>query len=124
MTAATSADAAADAKVGRYRWLIVGLLFTAMVINYVDRQTIGLLKPTLSAEFGWSETNYADLVFWFQAFYAAAYLGFGRLIDKIGARWGFGIAFLIWQIGHIATAAATSFSGFIASRVILGLGDG
>jgi MFS transporter, ACS family, hexuronate transporter len=124
MTAATSADAAADARVGRYRWLIVGLLFTAMVINYVDRQTIGLLKPTLSAEFGWNETNYADLVFWFQAFYAAAYLGFGRLIDKIGARWGFGIAFLIWQIAHMAHAGARSLTGFIMARAMLGVGEG
>lgn len=40
-------------KIGRYRWVIVTLLFAAMVINYVDRQTIGLLKADLSKEFGW-----------------------------------------------------------------------
>ena len=74
-------------KASRYRWLVVTLLFMAMVINYVDRQTIGVLKPTLSAEFGWSETDYADLVFWFQASYAVAYLAFGRIIDRIGESW-------------------------------------
>mgnify|MGYP000494042950 CR=1 FL=1 len=41
------------------------LLFAAMVINYVDRQAIGVLKPVLMGEFGWSETNYADIIFWF-----------------------------------------------------------
>jgi ACS family hexuronate transporter-like MFS transporter len=48
---------------GKYRWLIMWLLFAAMVINYIDRQMIGVLKPTLSTEFGWSETDYADIVF-------------------------------------------------------------
>ena len=113
-----------DAAIGRYRWVVVGLLFMAMVINYVDRQALGLLKADLTAEFGWTETNYADLVFWFQAAYAIAYLAWGRIIDKIGARFGFGIAFAIWQVGHMLTAAAGSFGGFIASRVVLGLGEG
>ncbi|MEO8115369.1 MAG: MFS transporter, partial [Phenylobacterium sp.] len=118
------AEAARGAAVGRYRWVIVALLFTAMVINYVDRQTIGFLKGDLSKEFGWSETNYADLVFWFQASYAVSYLAFGRIVDRIGARWGFGLAFLIWQAAHIAHAGARSLSGFIAARMLLGIGEG
>ena len=119
MSAAEAERAGAPAAaVGRYRWVIVALLFTAMVINYVDRQTIGLLKADLTKEFGWTETAYADLVLWFQAAYAIAYLLWGRIMDQAGARYGFGVAFLIWQVGHIATAAATSFGGFIASRVM------
>lgn len=113
-----------EERATRYRWLIVTLLFTAMVINYVDRQTIGVLKPTLSAEFGWSEGDYADLVFWFQASYAVAYLAFGRIIDRVGARWGFGLAFAIWQIAHIAHAGARGLTGFIFARVALGVGEG
>jgi len=108
----------------RYRWLVVTLLFMAMVINYVDRQTIGVLKPTLSKEFGWSEQDYADIVFWFQASYAVAYLAFGRIIDRFGARWGFGLAFAIWQIAHIAHAGARGLTGFIFARVALGVGEG
>lgn len=123
MTEASQGPAPAAAT-GRYRWVVVALLFGAMVINYVDRQALGLLKPELSADFGWSETDYADLVFWFQAAYAVAYLAWGRIIDRVGARFGFGVAFLIWQAGHMATAAAGSFGGFIASRVVLGLGEG
>jgi len=121
MTAPPAPPAAAT---GRYRWVVVAVLFTAMIINYVDRQALGLLKADLTKEFGWTETNYADLVFWFQAAYAIAYLAWGRIIDKIGARFGFGIAFAIWQVGHMMTAAAGSFGGFIASRVVLGLGEG
>src|SRR3546814_6027468 len=85
--------AAAAERVGRYRWLICGLLFAATAINYVDRQMIGILKPTLQADLGWSETDYANIVLWFQAAYAIGYLGFGRLVDKIGARLGYAFAF-------------------------------
>lgn len=110
-------------KIGRYRWIIVTLLFFAMVINYVDRQTIGFLKTDLSKEFGWSESDYADLVFYFQLSYAVAYLVWGKIMDKIGARWGFGIAFLIWQVAHIAHAGARGLTGFIFARMALGVGE-
>ena len=108
---------------GKYRWIIMWLLFAAMVINYVDRQMIGVLKPTLQTEFGWSETDYADVVFWFQASYAVAYLFWGRIMDKVGARWGFGVAFLIWQVGHMMHGAARDLSHFIMARAILGVGE-
>lgn len=114
---------APSAKIGRYRWVIVGLLFLAMVINYVDRQTIGLLKADLSKEFHWDETHYADLVFYFQAAYALAYMAWGKIMDKIGARWGFGVAFLIWQIAHISHALARGFTGFAVARMGLGIGE-
>ena len=117
-------ETAPVAAAGRFRWVIVALLFTAMVINYIDRQTIGLLKGDLSREFHWSEGNYADLVFWFQVTYALSYLAFGRIVDRIGARLGFGVAFLIWQIAHIAHAAANSLAGFIGARLLLGIGEG
>ncbi len=108
---------------GKYRWLIMWLLFAAMVINYVDRQMIGVLKPTLSTEFGWSETDYADIVFWFQATYALAYALWGRIMDRIGARFGLGIAFAIWQVGHILHGGARDLSHFIMARMVLGVGE-
>ncbi|WP_298163607.1 MFS transporter [Brevundimonas sp.] len=109
---------------GKYRWVVVWLLFAAMVINYVDRQALGVLKPTLMDEFGWTETNYADIVFWFQASYAVSYLLWGRIVDKIGARWGFGLAFIIWQIAFIAHAGIRSLNTAIFARVALGIGEG
>ena len=69
-----------------YRWTICALIFAATVINYIDRQMIGVLKPTLQKEFGWSEITYGDIVFYFQAAYAVSYLVFGRLVDWVGAK--------------------------------------
>jgi ACS family hexuronate transporter-like MFS transporter len=106
-----------------YRWVICALLFAATSINYVDRQIIGVLKPTLQLEFGWTESSYSDIIFWFQAAYALGYLGFGRLIDKIGARVGYATVVVLWTAAHIAHALVTTIGGFIAVRFALGLGE-
>ena len=108
---------------GRYRWVICALLFAATSINYVDRQILGVLKPTLQLEFGWTETSFGDVVFWFQAAYALGYFGFGRLIDRIGARLGYAAVVVLWTAAHIAHAFVGSVGGFIAVRFALGLGE-
>jgi MFS transporter, ACS family, hexuronate transporter len=109
--------------VGRYRWWICGLLFAATAFNYVDRQTIGVLKPTLQAELGWTETSYADIVFWFQCAYAIGYLAFGPIIDRIGARLGYAIAFSMWTLAHIGHGFVHSVTQFAIARFALGLGE-
>jgi ACS family hexuronate transporter-like MFS transporter len=114
---------APQSGIGRYRWVICAMLFAATSINYVDRQIIGVLKPTLQLEFGWTESSYGDLVFWFQAAYASGYLGFGRVIDKIGARLGYAAVVTLWTAAHIAHALVSSIGGFIAVRFALGLGE-
>jgi ACS family hexuronate transporter-like MFS transporter len=119
----TSSPNSESARATRYRWIICGLLFFGLVINYVDRQMLGVLKPTLSKEFGWSEVEYADIVFWFQAAYAVGYLVFGRVVDKVGAKIGYTVAFTIWNLAHIAHAFAGSLTQFIWTRVALGLGE-
>lgn len=113
----------AAARVGNYRWVIVALLFAATVINYIDRQMLGVLKPTLSHDLGWNEVDYANVVFWFQTAYAIGYIGFGRIVDVIGARLGYAIAFIIWTIAHIAHGGVHSVTQFAMARFGLGLGE-
>jgi len=123
---ATQEDASiqqAAARVGRYRWVICGLLFAATAINYVDRQMIGVLKPTLEAELGWTQTDYANIVFWFQVAYAIGYIGFGRVVDVIGARLGYTIAIVIWTIAHVAHGGVHSVTQFALARFGLGIGE-
>jgi ACS family hexuronate transporter-like MFS transporter len=110
-------------KVGRVRWIIVALLFAATAINYVDRQMIGLLKPTLQDEFGWHETTYADIVFYFQLAYAIGYIVFGNIVDRVGARFGYAAAFVIWTGAHMLHGAVRSVFGFAAVRFLLGIGE-
>src|SRR5881628_2515593 len=117
MARSLAEDAASPSvKIGRVRWVIVGLLFAATAINYVDRQMIGLLKPTLQGEFGWHETTYADIVFYFQLAYAVGYIFFGNIVDRIGARLGYAAAFTIWTCAHMLHAVAHSVLGFAAAE--------
>lgn len=113
-----------EGRMTRQRWVICALLFTAVVINYVDRQMLGVLKPFISDDLGWSEKDYADIVFYFQAAYAVSYLLFGAFVDRVGAKIGYATAFVIWQIAHIAHAGASSLGQFFAVRVLLGIGEG
>ena len=112
-----------DMRVGRYRWVICGLLFAATAINYVDRQMIGVLKPTISKDLGWDELTYSDVVFYFQLAYAIGYLSFGKIVDAVGARIGYSIAFVIWTLGHTLCGFAGSAFQFSAARFILGIGE-
>jgi ACS family hexuronate transporter-like MFS transporter len=110
-------------KAGSYRWVIVGLLFAATAINYVDRQMIGVLKPTLQADLHWTESDFAGIVFWFQAAYAVGYIGFGRIVDRIGARAGYAIAFIIWTTAHMMHGAVHTVTQFALVRAGLGVGE-
>jgi ACS family hexuronate transporter-like MFS transporter len=74
---------------GKYRWTIVALLFFATSINYIDRQVIGLLKPTLTVAFGWDNTTFGTINGIFQFFYAFGLLAFGRIVDKVGTKIGY-----------------------------------
>ncbi len=123
MPDSANATAAPGPRPGNYRWVICGLLLAAIAINYVHRQTIAGLKDPLSKEFGWDENGYANVVFWFQAAYAAGYLAWGRILDRIGARLGYTIAFTLWTTAHILTGAVTSAFQFTLARVALGLGE-
>jgi hypothetical protein len=82
------AAAAPQGRIGKFRWTICGLLFLAATINYVDRQVIGILKPTLQQQYGWSEIDYADIVFAFQLAYAIGFLFAGTIIDRLGIKRG------------------------------------
>ena len=110
-------------RAGRYRWLIVAVLFAATTVNYIDRTMLGLLAPTLGNELGWSENDYGNIVTAFQAAYALGFLLMGWLIDRFGPKVGYAIAISIWTIGHVAHGFASSIVSFMLARVILGVGE-
>src|SRR3954451_20511447 len=111
--------AAPPGKGARLRWTICGLLFAAVVLSYIDRLVLSVLKPTLQQLYGWSGSGYGDVVFWFQAAYGLGFLFFGRLIDRIGAKAGYLVAMGVWTAAHMAHALFTSTGGFAMVRVIL-----
>ncbi len=105
------------ARVGNFRWAICSLLFFAATVNYIDRQVISILKPTLAGEFGWTELDYSWIVFSFQTAYAIGLLFVGKLMDRIGTKKGFALAIMVWGVAAIAHAWAISI-GTISSPVV------
>lgn len=114
---------AIPARTGRHRWAIVGLLFVATTVNYIDRTMLGLLKPDLAQELGWTESDYGNIVTGFQFAYAFGFLLMGWLIDRFGPKIGYSIAIVIWTVGHVAHGFSSSIAAFVASRVTLGVGE-
>jgi len=129
--------------IGKYRWTICGLLFFATTINYLDRQVLSLLAPALSKEFGWSNSDYADIAAAFQFIYAIALLFVGRVVDRLGTKLSYHLAIAVWSLGAIAhaysiwvgeavnsvfaalglAAVPVSVAGFIVARAILAIGE-
>ncbi|MDR3497035.1 MAG: MFS transporter [Ancalomicrobiaceae bacterium] len=116
--------AKALAKVSHYRWTICALLFFATTINYMDRQVIGLLKPSLMSELHWTESDFGDIVAAFSLFYAFGYVGVGRLMDKVGVRIGLPAAVAGWSFFAMVHALMGSVLGFKIARAGLGLAEG
>ncbi|MDQ2878929.1 MAG: MFS transporter [Pseudomonadota bacterium] len=108
---------------GAARWIIVGMVFVAVMLNYVDRQILALLKPTLETQFAWSDQDYANMGTAFQLATAVAFLGTGWFIDRVGLRLGFAIGVAVWSIAGMAHAMVTTVAGFLSARVVLGVGE-
>ena len=129
--------------IGKYRWTICSLLFFATTVNYLDRQVLSLLAPDLSKEFGWTNSDYANITAIFQFVYAISMLFAGRIIDKLGTKAGYTWAIIIWSIGAIVhaysifigevvvnvmalvglAAVPVSIIGFMISRALLAIGE-
>jgi ACS family hexuronate transporter-like MFS transporter len=99
------------------------MLFVATSINYMDRQVIAILKPTLQHSIGMTEVNYAYIVDAFQIAYAIGLLAAGRLIDKLGTRIGYILVMAVWSLSAMGHALASTVLEFGLARFFLGLGE-
>jgi ACS family hexuronate transporter-like MFS transporter len=119
-------DAAAGSgrlRLGHVRWTICAMLFVATSINYMDRQVIAILKPTLQHSIGITEVDYGYIIFAFQLAYAVGVLAAGRLIDRIGSRIGYCLVMGVWSLSAMGHALASTALEFGIARFCLGLGE-
>lgn len=101
------------------RRLLIALIFVAIALNYVDRQVLALLKPTLEAEFGWSNSDYALLGSAFQVTAAISFLFIGWVVDRFGVRRALGWGVAVWSLAGMAHVVAGTVTQFVAARVAL-----
>jgi ACS family hexuronate transporter-like MFS transporter len=123
-TSTVPAGATLATTVGRYRWLICGLLFLATTVNYIDRQVLALIKSTLDTELGWTNAQYGAANSWFQGAYAVSLFVFGWFIDRFGVKVGYAVSIAAWSLAAAAHALVGSARGFMVARAGLGLGEG
>lgn len=119
----STAPLAPAPRIGRYRWSICALLFCVITINYVDRQVIGVLKPVIAKDMGWSEVDYGNIVTAFQASYGIGLLVVGRWLDRVGTRKGMAFAIALWSVAAAFHSVARTVLAFILARAALGLAE-
>jgi ACS family hexuronate transporter-like MFS transporter len=105
------------------QWLLMGVLWLSWTLNFLDRQLLASVAPTLKAEFQLSNTQYGGLISGFYLVYALATPLSGLFVDRVGLRIGAAVAATLWSLAGAATAMANSFRGLLACRMGLGLGE-
>ena len=119
-----------------YRWVICALLFWVTTANYIARGVFGNLAPEMPGRLHVSKEEW-DVAYWnmqmvFSAAYAVSMLLMGRLMDRLGLRWGFVFACAFWGLASMSHAFApeigslfgSAVTGFFICRILLGLGEG
>jgi MFS transporter, ACS family, hexuronate transporter len=110
-------------KIKGLRWWIIVLVFLAAVLNYVDRQTLSALAPTIQADLGLDDRDYANIVNIFLIAYTIAYLVSGKLVDRMGTRNSTLVFVLWWSLSNVVTAWAQGMKSMSVLRFSLGLGE-
>lgn len=102
---------------------LIVLIFFGTALNYLDRQVLALLKPMLQADFQWTDQEFAHFGSSFQIAAAFSLLGVGWFIDKVGVRWGYGLAVAVWSLAGMGHALAATVQQFVAARVTLAVAE-
>lgn len=105
------------------RWWIVAMIFIASVLNYIDRQTLSILAPTIQRDLQLTDEDYAGVLNGFLIAYTIAYLFSGRIVDRLGVRAGLALFVGWWSIANILTGFSKSVVSLGVFRLLLGLGE-
>lgn len=110
-------------KIRNFRWWIAGLLLAVSILNYIDRQTLSILIPTIQVDLRLTDAQYGNVVSFFLVAYTIAYLVSGRVVDAIGTRASMVLFIGWWSVANMLTGFARSAFSLGAFRFLLGLGE-
>jgi len=114
---------AAMGRIGNYRWVICGLLFFCTTINYVDRNSLSVLKTTLQSALGWDDVDYGTITTAFTFAYAMFPSVIGIFIDRFGVKKALAVALILWSLAAAAHGLVATVLGFAIMRFILGFAE-
>jgi len=106
-----------------WKWYICGILFLATVLNYLDRQTMSICAPKITAEFGLSNEQFGELLSAFRWTYAVMQIPAGYLADRFNVRIVYGLAVGLWSAAGAAAAFVAGSGALAWTRRVLGLGE-
>jgi MFS transporter, ACS family, hexuronate transporter len=110
-------------RIAGLRWWVIALVFLATLVNYIDRLTVSVLAPVITADLKLTNLEYASLGTWFLLAYTVSQGLSGRLYDRVGTRRGFALSITVWSLAAMAHAAARGLAGLSVCRFLLGLGE-
>src|SRR5213080_4419476 len=110
-------------KLRGLRWWIVGLIFLATLVNYIDRLTISVLAPVITRDLGLTNSEFGGILTWFLLAYTISQTISGKLYDRVGTKRGFVCSIMVWSIAAIAHAFARGLASLSVFRFVLGLGE-
>lgn len=110
-------------KIRGLRWIIIGLVFFATLINYIDRLTLAVLAPLITQKLNLSNTEFGGIATWFLFAYTISQTLSGKLYDKIGIKKGFTVSIVVWSLAAMAHGLASGIKSLSAFRFFLGLGE-
>lgn len=105
------------------RWFIIAIAFLTIVINYIDRQLVSVLKPILKVEFDLDDAGYAVIVNIFTICYAAMYPVSGWLVDRFGPKKVMFLGIITWSLASIGGGISRTVAQFGFFRGLLGLAE-
>lgn len=110
-------------KIKGLRWWIIVLIALVTVINYIDRNALAIMWPSIAKDLNLSKDQYAFILTFFMVAYAISQTVSGKLYDKIGTRIGFVFSILVWSISSALHGISNSLSSFAFFRATLGFGE-
>jgi MFS transporter, ACS family, hexuronate transporter len=105
------------------RWLIIGLIGLATIINYIDRNSLAVMWPAISKDTNLTKDAYASIIATFMVFYAIGQAVSGRFFDRVGTRIGFVVTIVVWSSACMAHGLAHSLVTLSCVRGLLGFSE-
>jgi len=105
-------------------WLVVGLLFLFMLINFADRAVLGLAAVPIMQELGLSHTQFGLIATSFFTLFSVGGVIGGFLVNRVAAKWVLAALALIWSLCQLPMMLAASVTALVANRIVLGFGEG
>ena len=96
------------------------MLFTVLLLNYLDRQVLSILFTEMKTDLGFSQWQYTMAVNAFLLAYGFMYVGSGMILDRLGARVVMAIFVLAWSLVSALHGFVQGFTMLIALRFLLG----